>query len=918
MSMIPASASLLGALAGASLKGTVILGAAGVATALARRASAATRHLIWTSAIVAMIALPALSAVLPAWRAAVRVPMLTLPAPDGRAVPISTAGPVSYSAPADRFVRESEADLASNVAATASIAATAVAATPVDDLLPTAKPTFNIIEIITLIWLVGVLIVSTLLIIGRVRLRWVARSARRADEETWGSLADRLPEELCPGRPVRLLESDHSAMPMTWGVFRPVLLLPGGARAWPAWQRRNVLLHEMAHVRRLDCLTQLVAQLACAIHWFNPLVWVAASRLRVEREHACDDQVLLAGSKASDYASHLLDVARSLRPATGTGLASVAMARPSQLSGRLLAVLDEHRSRARVSRRAALRLGLATLLMVLPLAAFTPFAAVAPPVTRVSARSVADTDTVRVASRTRTAESRAIGASQAQGVATASTTASTGGLSTVATSETAAAAGAAATAASTRATAVAGTGGQIESDMSAVGAPPRAGVAVRGEQCVSEGASRGSSSSNMSDWSSENGRARTWTVKFSSKGCEYSLRAVGDVTFNRDGTDVVKIASGGYFELEERDGSSVRRIDIRPASDGSLERKYYVDGKPQEYGADARAWLAATLVAVERRTAFAADTRVPMLYESGGVDAVLKEITLIESDYAKRRYFTALLKSAQLNAGEVQRAVRQASTEMHSDYEMAELLIALAKLPHFESGSHVAYADGVVRIKSDYEKRRAMTALLGRDKLGKDVINTLLTATESMHSDYELAEFLISVSNRYPADADTRKFYLDAIGRIRSDYERRRVLTAVASNGEIDGATSAAALASAGDMKSDYEKTEMLVTVAKRGTIDAQGRSSYITAARTINSAYEKRRALMALLGQRPLSKEIVTSVLEIAPTLKSDYETSELLISVAHAIPIDDALRPAYEKAAESIKGEYEYGRAMGAIRRR
>ena len=151
---------------------------------------------------------------------------------------------------------------------------------------------------------------------------------------------------------------------MTWGWFRPVVMLPAEADAWLPERRRSVLLHELAHVQRLDCLTQSVAQVVCALYWFNPLAWFAAHRMRVERERACDDLVLASGTRASDYAGHLLEMARGFRYGRAAALGAVAMGRPSQLEGRLHAILDPKVRRGRITRAGTVLalIGLAAVL----------------------------------------------------------------------------------------------------------------------------------------------------------------------------------------------------------------------------------------------------------------------------------------------------------------------------------------------------------------------------------------------------------------------------------------------------------------------------------------------------------------------------------------------------------------------------
>jgi len=135
------------------------------------------------------------------------------------------------------------------------------------------------------------------------------------------------------------------------------VIMPTDADGWSESRLRIVLLHELAHVKRRDCLTHMLGQAACAFHWFNPLAWLAVKRARTERERACDDLVLARGTRGSDYADQLLEMARVLRgdrfPAL-LGGASLAMAHRSQLEGRLIAILDPRVPRSGLTRGRAL------------------------------------------------------------------------------------------------------------------------------------------------------------------------------------------------------------------------------------------------------------------------------------------------------------------------------------------------------------------------------------------------------------------------------------------------------------------------------------------------------------------------------------------------------------------------------------
>jgi len=881
-----------GALADAALKSFVIFAVAGFIVATWRKSSASSRHLVWASAVCASIALPLLGALLPEWKSsAVAVPQpvsfLAAPAPiDPSLAPRTSTGPrepdLGY-----RGQVSVKNERAPEPGITASLAS--APQTPDLDLVPVAviqqplrarlmslaQPVIEAgpMRMAALLWLAGFVVVLLPFCIGRLRLLAIASSARPVTDGRWEDLLARYRATGGFARRVTLLESDDAAMPMTWGVISPILLLPSGTSEWPEWQCRNVLLHELAHVERFDCFTQLVSRVACALYWFNPLAWTAAHRMQIEREMACDDRVIRTGSRPSDYAGQLLEVARSLRPARATAHAAIAMARPSQLSGRLTAVLDRERNRRNVSPRLRFAVGMATFGALVPIASFSPWVASAVASPARSAASIMTTTSPSTVANAVTSVVSALPIIRA-----------------------------------------------IQSSDGALGLtpPPLAPVPLSGQSLSCWESRKDHSTSVNIHNDSDDSRTKRTTVKFSSGDCTLELRADGDFTLRPDLSDIATLERGGSVIVEEREGRTSRRVEFRSNGSG-LERVYYVNGQRSDWSPEARAWLATTLLAVERRTAFSASTRVPQILQARGPNGVLEEVSLMPSDYAKAAYLAVLLKQENnLDAGTLTRIVQQVTREMTSDYYLAEVFTKVGLQRRADEGTWRAFADAAAGMKSDYYKAQVISKVLTREQLDDRTVATLLKATATINSDYYQAETLKTMSRKYAVTPQTRTYYLAALNRIGSDYYRAEVLGLLSTGEPLDATTTSATLKSISEMKSDYYKSEALSKVVKRGRLDSSSRSDYFAAIRSIDSDYYKHAALDAALSERPLSRETVVGVLSVAPAIKSDYELSGLLSTVARVYPIDDSLRSAYDRAVDAIESDYYRGAALSAGRPR
>ncbi|MBI1328390.1 MAG: hypothetical protein GC166_00650 [Alphaproteobacteria bacterium] len=297
-------------LAGGGVGGSLVLVAAAIFVNRFAK-TAALRHLVWVTAFIAMLAVPV----------------------------------VAFIAPSPIVVhRQATIAMAEPVAAPATTLKDAAAVLPQNALPSRAQPSSAPVHVLNLadiasalfaLWAMGAGFAGARLLFGAIGINALTMNSApfaRAGLEDFA-------------RRCELRMSGDNSGPVTWGFIRPVVLLPCDAAHWTNEKLRPVLLHELAHVRRLDCLSQLLAQLACTVYWPNPLVWLAARALSREAEVAADDAVIGAGVRPSDYAGALVAIAAQFRESRLASASLVPMARRSSLEARVTAILSPDQPR---------------------------------------------------------------------------------------------------------------------------------------------------------------------------------------------------------------------------------------------------------------------------------------------------------------------------------------------------------------------------------------------------------------------------------------------------------------------------------------------------------------------------------------------------------------------------------------------
>ena len=386
----------------------------------------------------------------------------------------------------------------------------------------------------------------------------------------------------------------------------------------------------------------------------------------------------------------------------------------------------------------------------------------------------------------------------------------------------------------------------------------------------------------------------------------------GDVTFTDDLSDVRTLSDGGRLTIRDWATLIPRTIEIR-SSGGTLTHRYYVAGIERPWDDEARQKLAEQITALVRHSGLGAESRVRSIFEKKGVGGVLDEIDLLGGDYARRRYFVALIDTARLDATTVLPVLLRVGSTMNSDYDRGQVLQRIASNVRLDQRAAQAYVQALSKTKSDYERRRALTALLAVRPVVAGVPDIALRSVADMRSDYDRSEVLrTALASGTVEQADA---LFAAVGRMSSSYEKRRVLTEVIARGSLNNEMKKGVLTAAAGIQSDYDRAQVLSAYVKAFGVETSVRDEFFTALKRLTSDYERRRVLTELAAKGGVSREVQESAFESVLTMRSDYDRAEVLLAFLGAKAVDASNRQAFVTAAERIRSTHDQNRVLAAL---
>ena len=331
------------------MKSTVLLFIATIMQMCFKKLSSNLKHLIWLALLFSVVLMPLCSStVFPGLfafqiqsgssSAAVRVLDIVLPQYDG------IGGPVQST---------------SGVVTTASE-------------LWSSETLIHWQTICFVIWLIGTMCALARVFVGKFGIIRIVRDTRIIGNRRISKIVEEMSADFNVQRKIQVLTSFSCRVPFTYRTFKPVILLPHDATRWPEERLRSVLIHELAHVKRVDSLTQMCARFVCSFFWFIPMVWIAYHHVHIEQEKSCDEYAVGEGIDAARYARHILNVVRFARGRLYMTGICISRGKRNMIEKRILHLLSFNHKRIICKKWLFIATALLCALLIVPVLVSNP------------------------------------------------------------------------------------------------------------------------------------------------------------------------------------------------------------------------------------------------------------------------------------------------------------------------------------------------------------------------------------------------------------------------------------------------------------------------------------------------------------------------------------------------------------------
>jgi beta-lactamase regulating signal transducer with metallopeptidase domain len=195
--------------------------------------------------------------------------------------------------------------------------------------------------VLFLAWIVGASVAMIRLGSGLWRLRMLRKGCLPIDGANLDPAVRQVLADFSSSRSVAVGTSQHISVPAAVGFFKPIIVIPVWAlRELSPSELNIILLHEFAHLRRRDAWTNLFQKILRAVFLFHPAVWWIERRISLEREMACDDQVLAETANPHGYAKCLIELLEKTVARRNWTMAQAVVHRAGEASMRLAQILD--------------------------------------------------------------------------------------------------------------------------------------------------------------------------------------------------------------------------------------------------------------------------------------------------------------------------------------------------------------------------------------------------------------------------------------------------------------------------------------------------------------------------------------------------------------------------------------------------